>query len=92
MITALIPSNQVAQWLLVHIHRLLDAIGLEKDKTIEDIIYAAIIVCFALFLGWAVRKVILLSVRRFVMIRHSDLWSYSHCCLSHLHGIRHCSP
>ncbi len=73
MITALIPSNQVAQWLLVHIHRLLDAIGLEKDKTIEDIIYAAIIVCFALFLGWAVRKVILLSVRRFVMIRHSDL-------------------
>lgn len=73
MINALIPSNQVAGWLLVHIHRLLDFLGLEKDHTAEEIIYTAIIVCIALFLGWLIRTIILLGVRKFVMLRHNTL-------------------
>ncbi len=33
MLTAeIIPSHKVAQWLLVHIHRLLDIFGLEKTR------------------------------------------------------------
>ena len=73
MINALIPSNQVAGWLLVHIHRLLDFLGLEKDHTAEEIIYTAIIVCIAPFLGWLIRTIILLGVRKFVMLRHNTL-------------------
>lgn len=73
LLSALIPSNRVAQWLLVHIHRLLDAVGLEKDQTAEEIIYAAIIVCLALFIGWATRNLVLYGVRKFMLLRHSTV-------------------
>ncbi len=52
---ALIPSNQVAGWLLIHIHRLLDLIGLEKDKTAEEVIYIIIVAGIAICLGWIIR-------------------------------------
>lgn len=73
LLSALIPSNRVAQWLLVHIHHLLDAVGLEKNQTIEEVIYAAIIVCIALFIGWAIRNIVLYGVRKFMLMRHSTV-------------------
>ncbi len=74
MITAsIIPTHKVAQWLLVHIHRLLDYLGLEKEKGTEDIIYIAIIVVMALFLGWATRKLILYCARKIMILRNNDL-------------------
>lgn len=73
LLTALIPSNKVAQWLLVHIHHLLDLIGLEKDQLIEEIIYVAIIVCLALFLGWAIKSIVLYALRKFMLLRHSEV-------------------
>lgn len=44
-----------------------------EDKTAEDVIYASIIVLFALGFGWLVRTIVLMAVRKFVMLRHSDL-------------------
>lgn len=73
LLSALIPSNRVAQWLLVHIHHLLDAVGLKKNQTIEEVIYATIIVCIALFIGWAIRNIVLYGVRKFMLIRHSTV-------------------
>ena len=73
LLSALIPSNRVAQWLLVHIHHLLDAVGLKKNQTIEEVIYAAIIVCIALFIGWAIRNIVLYGVRKFMLMRHSTV-------------------
>lgn len=73
LLSALIPSNRVAQWLLVHIHHLLDTVGLEKNQTIEEVIYAAIIVCIALFIGWAIRNIVLYGVRKFMLMRHSTV-------------------
>ena len=73
LLSALIPSNRVAQWLLVHIHHLLDAVGLKKNQTIEEVIYAAIIVCIALFIGWALRNIVLYGVRKFMLMRHSTV-------------------
>lgn len=70
---ALIPSNQVAAWLLVHIQRWLHIFGLSDHSFIEEVIYAAIILCLALFLGWLARTIILFGVRKFMLIRHSDL-------------------
>lgn len=87
MILALIPSNQVAQWLLVHIHRWLDLLGLEKDQTLEEIIYSVIIVAIAMGLGWTARTVILYGVRKFMTIRHSEL---SKELIQH-HVLIHCS-
>ena len=74
MLTAeIIPSHKVAQWLLVHIHRLLDLIGLEKDKLTEEIIYVAIIVCCALLLGWLLSNAIRLLLRKIVEVRSPEL-------------------
>lgn len=73
MILSLIPSNKVAQWLLVHIHRLLDFMGLEKDHMAEEVIYATIIIGVALFLGWAVRTIVLYAVKKFMLLRHSEV-------------------
>lgn len=69
----IIPSNILAQWLLDHIHRLLDALDLEKDRGLEDVIYALIIVGIALTLGWVARKLTLTIVRHIINSRHGDL-------------------
>lgn len=84
---AIIPSNKVADWLLVHIHHLLDNLGLEKDRGLEDIIYAIIVVCFALLLGWLIRKFILMIVKKLVLTRHSELGHQ----LVERHVLIHCS-
>ncbi|MBD5265550.1 MAG: mechanosensitive ion channel [Bacteroides sp.] len=73
LLHALIPSNKVAQWLLSHIHRLFDLIGLEKDQMLEEILYIAIIVGIALFLGWAIKSLVLYGLRKFMLLRHSEI-------------------
>lgn len=69
----LIPSHKVAQWLLTHIHRLLDSIGLEKEQLTEEIIYAAIIVGIALLLGWIASYLVRAGVRKFLSLRDKEL-------------------
>ncbi|WP_288147876.1 mechanosensitive ion channel family protein, partial [Xylanibacter rodentium] len=74
MLTAeIIPSHKVAQWLLVHIHRVLDIFGLEKDKMTEEIIYVAIIVVTAMLLGWLLSYGIRLLIRKIVDVRSPQL-------------------
>lgn len=73
MLVSIIPTHKVAQWLLVNIHKLLDFLGLEKEKNLEDAIYIAIIVVFALFLGWVARWFILYCAKKIMMIRDSSL-------------------
>ncbi|MDE6650827.1 MAG: mechanosensitive ion channel family protein, partial [Paramuribaculum sp.] len=67
----IIPSHQVADWLLTNIKHFLDYIGLSHDKTIEEIVYVAMIVGAALLIGWLVRRGILLCARKFVKMRKS---------------------
>lgn len=67
-----IPSHKVASWLLTNIDLVLDKIGLARDKTIEEIIYVAVIVGLALFIGWLVREIILWGARRILKWRHTD--------------------
>lgn len=83
----LIPSHKVAQWLLSHIHRLLDSIGLEKEQLTEEIIYAAIIVGIALAIGWIASNLVRAGVRRFLSLRDKKLAEelvnkrvLIHCC------------
>ncbi|MDE5744472.1 MAG: mechanosensitive ion channel family protein [Paramuribaculum sp.] len=67
----IIPSHTVASWLLTNIKHFLDYIGLSHDKTIEEIVYVAIIVGAALLIGWLVRRGILFGARKFVKMRKS---------------------
>ena len=74
MLTAeIIPSHKVAQWLLVHIHRFLDVIGLEKNKTTEEVIYVAIIVVAALAIGWFISYLVRLLLRKIIEVRSPSL-------------------
>lgn len=73
LIAEIIPSHKVAQWLLVHIHRVLDIFGLEKDKMTEEIIYVAIIVVTAMLLGWLLSYGIRLLIRKIVDVRSPQL-------------------
>ncbi len=74
MITvSLIPSHQVATWLLSTIRNMLNHIGLSHDEHIEEIIYVAAIVGVALLLGWVIRKIILWVTRKIVAWRHTEI-------------------
>ena len=88
MLTAdIIPSHKVAQWLLSHIHRFLNWFGLEKDRVTEEILYTAIIVIAALFIGWAIGNLVRMVVRKWVKVRRPELAQelvqkhvIVHCC------------
>jgi len=83
----MIPTHQLAQSLLQLIDNSLDTIGLDRTPRLEEIVYFIIIVAVALLLGWALRKIILISLRRRVRLRNTawgrDLLqarTLSRCC------------
>lgn len=65
---SIIPTHKAAVWLLTHIDRLLDALGLERSPALEEILYLAVIILVALAIGWLVRVGIVWTVRRIVRI------------------------
>ena len=76
MISAsLIPSHEVALWLVHHIDRLLDKIGLTRFPAVEQVVYLAIIVGIACIAGLMVRYGIVWIVRRIVRLRNGELGS-----------------
>ncbi len=71
MLSEIIPSHRVANWLLSTIDGVLDTVGLSHMKNLEEYIYVAVIVALALFLGWLIRRLILLIARKVVKMRNS---------------------
>lgn len=69
---SVIPTHKVATWLLSHVDSILDSIGLRHDPTIQEIIYVVLITAIALFIGWAVRGLILFVTRRIVATYHTE--------------------
>jgi len=59
--------------MLAHIDRLLDALGLEHDESLEDVIYIIAISVLAVVIGWAMRKMLLYIVRRALALHHSSI-------------------
>lgn len=72
-ISSIIPSHQVAAWFLDNIQNMLNSTGLSHDKRLEETIYVASIVAFALFLGWLIRHTILWITKCIVIMRHSKI-------------------
>lgn len=67
----MIPSHKLAQSLLDFIDECLDKLGLDKTPKLEEVIYFLIIVGVALLAGWALRKIILWALRRWVKLRNT---------------------
>lgn len=89
MLADVIPSHQLATWLLTTIDSFLDKLGLSHDKTIEEIIYASLIICVAMLIAWLLRKIILFISKKLVKLRNSELCSdlLQHKVLTHVSHI-----
>lgn len=70
--SALIPSHDVAQWLLGIVQTFCDAVGLRHDPRIEQIIYVIIICAFAVGLGYLIRVLVVLAARKIIQLKKTD--------------------
>lgn len=70
--SALIPSHDVAQWLLGIVQTFCDAVGLRHDLRIEQIIYVIIICAFAIGLGYIIRVLVVLAARKIIQLKKTD--------------------
>lgn len=70
--TALIPSHDIAQWILGIVRDLCGLIGLDSNPRIEQIVYVVLICVFALLLGYAIRRAVVFVVRKIIKLRKSD--------------------
>lgn len=68
----IIPSHAIGAWLLKVIHKILDFFGLEHSPGIEEAVYIAVVVAISLAIGWLVKKFIVVVLRKFVEMRHSE--------------------
>lgn len=67
----MIPSHQLAQFLLSVIDRGFGALGLAKYSRLEEITYVVAVIAVAIFLGWLLRKIVLWALRRWVRFKHT---------------------
>lgn len=71
--TSIIPAHDLASWLLSNIDRMFDFIGLSHHKSLEQIIYFAIIVLVSLAIGWLIKKILLVISRKAVKLQNTEL-------------------
>ena len=69
--SSLVPSHSFAVWIMKMIRQGLDAIGFHHNDLIEELIYAAIVLVMAIFIGMVIRKSALYTARKIVALRHS---------------------
>lgn len=69
----LIPSHDVAVWLIDVIDDGLEWIGLGRDAFIEELVYVAVIVAGALIAGWVLRTIILFVIKRVINLRKFEI-------------------
>lgn len=68
-----IPSHDVALWLIDAIDDLLEWFGLGRDAIIEELVYVIAIVAIALLIGWVLRFIIVFVVQRVVVLRRFEI-------------------
>lgn len=73
MYVDIIPTHAIALWLLSHIDRLLDGLGLRKQATAEEIVYVAIIIAASLAIGWCIKKFVLFATQKAVAIHDGSI-------------------
>lgn len=69
----LIPSHQIAEWLLDFINLALGWLGLRRDEFLQEIAYIILVVIIAIVAGWLVRKALVWVLRKALSLRSSRL-------------------
>jgi len=69
----LIPSHQIAEWLLDFINLALDWLGLRRDELLQEIAYIFLVVVIAIVAGWLVRETLVWVLRKALSLRGSRL-------------------
>lgn len=69
----IIASHDVAVWLLGIIDKLLDFLGLSHHQLVQEIIYIIMIAGISIFIGWAVKTLILFVLKKIVQLRKGEL-------------------
>lgn len=69
----LIPSHQIAEWLLDFINLVLARLGLRCDALLQEIAYIILVVIIAISAGWLVRKALVWILRKVLSLRSSRL-------------------
>lgn len=70
----MIPSHDVALWLLYWIDNFLEWIGLGRDASIEELVYVIVIVIIAIAVGWLVRVLAIFLIKRVIRFRKFEIW------------------
>lgn len=83
----MIPSHRIASWLLACVKKMLEWLGVDHDKGIEEAVYTIVVCIIAVMLGWLVRHAILFVANRTVALRHSVIGEE----LRHRHTLSRCS-
>ena len=73
LLLKLIPTHQVAGWLLSTIDGLLNKLGLAQYRVIEEIIYIFIISLISVIIGILLKKFIIYVTHRMIAVKHSAM-------------------
>lgn len=73
IVDAIIPSHSLAVETMHIIKKSLGYVDLGNDTLLAQVIYVAVIMAFALVLGWGLRVIILYVARKIVSMRKSDI-------------------
>lgn len=71
--TRIIPSHELATWLLSVVDKLLTFLGLECDKTIEEVVYTILVLGVSIIVGIVVEHIALFVVTKVVAVRHGEI-------------------
>ena len=67
---SIIPSHDIASWLLRHIDGVLDSLGLHHYQTVEEVIYLVVISLAAFGIAWVIKRLIYVVLRKIVRMRN----------------------
>ena len=71
--SGLIPSHDIAAWILDLIRAVLDFFGLGHNNGVEEVLYVIVVAAFAILLGIGLRIVILWAARKFVKLHDNHM-------------------
>lgn len=72
VLSSIIPSHDIAAWILQSISRALGAVGLPESPVLEQVVYVVVISALALAVGYLLRKVVLLVSGKVISMRASE--------------------
>lgn len=87
IVLSLIPSHEIASWLISGIGRVLEPFGLGSSGVAHEFVYVAVIVAISLLVGWGLRRLVLAVASRLPFMGRSEIGRE----MTRLRTLQHCS-